>query len=327
MKKSIIFFLVTVLILVGCQNSTLKERDHNSLDPGQTNNKDSNDADVNSEKYVTTTKNEKGQLFHVISAYKWVNQYVEKTKDTDSESERSELWKKIVMDNIQDQCLSGEYSHLVKEYVSTPPGNLENLKRDVGILNSSNLEEATIEALEASAKILPGPETTVCLLPRGDKVNFLGVNLDAGKISIFNSPSQNESILKSTIAHEYHHSTWTAKYSDNYNWDLLGDIIFEGKAEYFASLVFEQSVANNMNAEQEKRLWSKVKDSLYSTNRDEINTVLYGGRNDFPYIYGYLLGYQIVSEYVENHPEATTEEWSKLSPKELYEKSGYEDSL
>ncbi|WP_158701555.1 DUF2268 domain-containing putative Zn-dependent protease [Lentibacillus sp. Marseille-P4043] len=315
MKKSIIFFLVATLVLAGCQNLSGTQ---------QTNNYN----DTNSKKYEATTKNKKGQVFRVISAYKWANHYVQKAKDTNSESDRSELWQKLVKDHIQDQCLNGEYSHLVKEYVSTPPESLENLKVDIEMLDSSNLEEAIIEALKASAKKFPGPETTVCILPQGNGTNSSGVTLGSGKITIFYSPSQSKSILERTIAHEYHHSTWTAEYSDDYRWDLLGSIIFEGKAEYFASLVFGQRVGDNyVSAEQEKKLWGKVKESIHSTNLDKINTILYGGENGLPYNYGYFLGYQIVRRYVENHPGTTVEEWSKLSPKELYEKSGYEDSL
>lgn len=329
MRNSIIFLLVTMLFLAGCQNSSLKDEDHTPSSAHQANKESSDYAEVNSKTYVTTTKNEKDQAFRVISAYKRVNQYVQKAKDTNSDSKRSELWRKVVMDHIQDQCLSGEYSNLVNDYVYTPPENLDDLKVDIRLLSSSNPEEAAIEALEKSAKKFPGPETTVCLLPRSNEMNLSGVNLGTGKISVFYYPSQSKSFFNSTIAHEYHHSTWTAKYSDNYQWDLLGSVIFEGKAAYFASLVFEQSevIFNNISAEQEKKLWGKVKDSLHSTNSFKINNVLYGGKNGFPYNYGYFLGYRIVREFVENHPEATVEEWSKLSPKELYEKSGYEDSL
>ena len=82
-----------------------------------------------------------------------------------------------------------------------------------------------------------------------------------------------------------------------------------------------------MSAKEEKRLWGKVKDSLHSTNQNKINTVLYGGVDGFPYDYGYIVGFHIVREYVESHPNVTIEEWSKLSPKELYKKSGYVDSF
>ncbi|HLR03032.1 MAG TPA: DUF2268 domain-containing putative Zn-dependent protease [Virgibacillus sp.] len=327
MKGNIIFVLVMMLFLAGCQNPSSENDDHTPSSANEANNESSDDAEVNSEENVITITDENDQVFRVISAYKWVSQYVKKAEETDSESERAELWENIVMDHIQDQCLSGEYSHLVRNYVYASPEDLESLKTDADILEDANFEDVAIKALETSAKEFPGPETTVCLLPQGSEMNFLGVNLGAGLISVFYDTSQSEASLQSTIAHEYHHSTWTEKYSDNYEWDLLGSVIFEGKAEYFASLIFDNRAGANFIGAEEEELWDKVKDSLHSANSYKIDNVLYGGENGFPYNYGYFLGYEMVRQYVENHPETTIEEWSKLSPTELYEKSGYGDSF
>lgn len=327
MKGNTIFLLVTILFLAGCQSSSSGNDEHTPSSASEANNESADYAEVDSEEIETTTTNENDQVFRVISAYEWVNQYIQKAEDTDSESERKALWEDIVMNHIQDQCLSGEYSHLVKSYVSAPPEDLESLKIDAGILDASNFEEVAIEALEASAKELPGPETTVCLLPQGGEMNFLGVTLGAGEISVFYNTSQSKSSLKGIVAHEYHHSTWTDKYSDNYQWDLLGSVLFEGKAEYFASLVYDNHAGADVIGAEEEELWDKVKDSLHSTNSYKIDNVLYGGENGFPYNYGYNLGYKMVREYVESHPESTIEEWSELSPTELYEKSGYDDSF
>src|SRR5699024_7007572 len=96
---------------------------------------------------------------------------------------------------------------------------------------------------------------------------------------------------------------------------------------YFASLIFDNRAGANFIGAEEGELWDKVKDSLHSTHSYEIDNVLYGGENGFPYNYGYFLGYEMVRQYVENHPEITIEEWSKLPPTELYEKSGYGDSF
>ena len=82
-----------------------------------------------------------------------------------------------------------------------------------------------------------------------------------------------------------------------------------------------------MKREQERTLWNEVKDSLDTTDRNQVDVVLYGGERDFPYNFGYITGYHIVREYAKNHPQATIEEWSKLSPEQLYEESGYEESL
>ncbi|MFC4559226.1 DUF2268 domain-containing putative Zn-dependent protease [Virgibacillus kekensis] len=334
MKKAIIFFLVTTLWIGGCESSGSKDGEHTqpSTKYAKTSEQSTNEASAHKEdgeKYVTTAENENGQTFRVISAYEWVDQYVKKVEDIESKSERFKLWKKVVMDHTQNQCFSGASSQLVEDYVYSPPANLGKIKSQNKVLNVSNIENLTIKALKASSNKFPGPNTIVCILPQ-EKANYVGLSIGAGRISIFYSSSYSEVLLKSTIAHEYHHSTWSAKYAENYKWDLLGNIIFEGKAEYFASLLYGQpptAVYNYMNADEEKKLWNKAKSVLHSTDRKKIHTVLFGGDKGFPSNFGYIVGYHIVRDYVESHPNTTIEEWSKLSPKELYEASGYEDSF
>lgn len=288
MKKSIVIILIAVVFLAACESSTLKNNDHSKTktQTEDTKVKDHSDDEssdqANSEKYVTTTNNKKGQTFRLISAYKWVNEYVQKAKDTNNESTRWDLWQKVVMNHVQVQCLSGAYSHLVDDFINFPPKDLESLKNDIELLNAANAEDTTLEALKASAKKFPGPDTTVCLFPQGSS-NSSGVTLDAGKISIFYSPYLSNIFLKSTVAHEYHHSAWTSKYGEDYKWNLLGSIIFEGKAEYFASLLYQPSSAKMtaMNKKEEGKIWYKIKDSLHTSNQDKKNTVLFGGKKAF----------------------------------------------
>ncbi|MYL31281.1 MULTISPECIES: DUF2268 domain-containing putative Zn-dependent protease [Halobacillus] len=323
MRHLIILGIALFSILIGCEEGT-----SNKI------NNQKNDAIVSTEKtsnqdeYIIEQTTENGQTLRIFSAYEYVQEYVKKAEKTDELSEQKKLWDNIVMDHIQESCLSGEHSHLVKEYVSTPPKELNKVKDDITILRASEPEKTALEALEKSADALQGQDTTVCILPRGN-LDYGGVNVGAGKVSVFYFPQFSKERLKQTVAHEYHHSVWTEKIARNYEWDLLGSIIFEGKAEYFASLLYGEPVVKtyHMDDEQEKQLWNRVKDSLGSTEDDLVNTVLYGDGNEFPYSFGYITGYHIVRDYVENHPETTVEEWTKLTPEVLYDKSGYEESL
>ncbi|HEU5140757.1 MAG TPA: DUF2268 domain-containing putative Zn-dependent protease [Bacillales bacterium] len=334
MKRSIVFFLVTTMVLVGCENSDLKDKSHaqTKTDPTKTsdhaNDEGSNPDESNGTIESVTVKNENGQVFHVIPAYKWVDKFVQKALDTNSKSERAELWQRIVMDHVRSRCLTGAYSFLVEDYVYFPPKHLGKLQYTIELLKDSNIENSVVEALKASSRKFPGPETTVCLFPQGGS-HFAGVTLDAGKISIFYLPyfSNHLQLLKSTVAHEYHHSAWKAKYAEEYNWNLLGSIIFEGRAEYFASLLYGPGAAkiSDMKTKEESRLWNKIKDSLYTVDPEKMDTVLYGGKEGFPINFGYVVGYHIVRDYTESHPDSSIEDWSKLSPEKLYKKSGYGD--
>ena len=323
MRYLIIFGLTLLIVLIGCEEETSNKVNNQKIDTSTPTEKTSN-----KDEYIIEKTTEDGQDLWVFSAYEYVAQYVEKAKETDDLSERYKLWKTIVMDHVQESCLSGEYSHLVKKYVNTPPRDLKKVKDDITILRASEPEKTTLQALNKSADALPGEDTTVCLLPSGN-LDYGGVTVGAGKVSVFYFPYFDKDRLKQTVAHEYHHSTWTEKFSQNYEWDLLGNIIFEGKAEYFTSLLYGEPVVKSyhMDDEQEKKLWNQVKDSLDTTEHEQVNTVLYGDGTEFPYSFGYITGYHIVRDYAENHPETTIEEWTKLSPEVLYEESGYEESL
>ncbi|WP_163527248.1 DUF2268 domain-containing putative Zn-dependent protease [Halobacillus ihumii] len=324
MRYLVISGLALLSILIGYEEANQKIENNNQVDASeQAKNYSAN------EEYIIEATTKSGQALRVFSVYEYVDQYVKKAEETEDVSERYKLWQDIVIDHIQESCLSGVYSHLVKEYVNTPPKELEKVKNDIAMLRASESEEAALQALKKSAYALPGTDTTVCLLPNGN-VDYAGVNVGEGKISVFSFPYFSEDRLKQTVAHEYHHSTWTAKFSQNYEWDMLGSINFEGKAEYFSSLLYGPpyiETFSNMGSKKERNLWNRVKDSLDTTDKNHVGSVLYGDGKEFPYNFGYIAGYHIVHEYAKNHPQATIEKWTKLSPEELYEQSGYEESL
>lgn len=325
MKRHIVLLMIA-LILTACSNSIQDKENNETSNVGKSDDISTNNAAESDKQQLSITKSE-DEIFRVISAYELVEKYVQEAEEVDKNN-HYELWQETVINDIREDCFSGVYSHIVEDYITSPPASLQSTDSYIEELNTSDVENTIIEALEASAKEFPGPETTVCLLPQDDEIYFSGVNVDAGKISVFYSGILRGSLLNSVIAHEYHHSTWTEKYSDDYKWDLLGAIIFEGKAEYFASLLFgKPNVHLNLHKKHEKRLWEKVKNSLDSTDPETVNTILYGGKDDIPQSYGYFLGYQIVQEYVERHPELTVDEWSQLSPEEIYKNSGYGDSF
>ncbi|MFZ0368392.1 MAG: DUF2268 domain-containing putative Zn-dependent protease [Halobacillus sp.] len=324
MRHLIIFGLTLLTILIGCEEETSNKLNNQKTDTSTPAEKTSNQ-----DEYIIEKTTEDGQTLRIFSAYEYVEEYVKKAEETDARSERKKFWKTIVMDHVQESCLSGEYSQLVKEYVSTPPRELKEVKDDITMIRASELENTALQALKKSADTLPGEDTTVCLLPQGE-MSFPGVTVGAGKISLFNVSSVSKDRLKHTVAHEYHHSTWTADYTRNDEWDLLGSIVFEGKAEYFASLLYgtpPTEVSSRMGKEQERALWKQVKSSLDSRDASRVNRVLYGEKGEFPPGFGYITGYHIVEKFAEKHPEASIDEWTKMPPEQLYEKSRYEEFL
>ncbi|MCA0970662.1 DUF2268 domain-containing protein [Halobacillus litoralis] len=315
MRNLMIGCLALFLIIVGCERSISKTDDPVKEQGNE------------EERYIIESNAEDGQSLQVVSAYKYVEKYVEKAEKTEDHEERKVLWRELVMNEVRDSCLNGPYFHLVQEYVLSPPQDLENLKDEIEALRDSGSEEVVLEALEKSAGALPGPDTTVCLLPLGDlELDVSGVTVGAGTISIVHQPYTTHQSIRQVVAHEYHHSAWTADSFNGEKMDLLDAIIFEGKAEYFADSLYGEPLIEpgRVSEEEVKKLWNRAKESLDTTDDREVREILYGGEDGFPYGFGYVAGYRIVQEYVKSHPDTTMEELTRLNAESLYQKSGYD---
>lgn len=186
------------------------------------------------------------------------------------------------------------------------------------------------EALKRSSKAFHAHRTSlnICLFPKLSTTNHTaGVTLSKRKIVLFSKPKENKKDFQGTVAHEYYHSTWMDKYQKQITFNLLQTIIFEGRAVYFQTKMYPNSFDfTSTSISKEQKLWRDVRKHLKSTTRSYENKVMFGG-GEFPVGFGYIVGYHIVKQYVKNHPGATIEDWSKISPEQLYQESGYEKWL
>ena len=101
-------------------------------------------------------------------------------------------------------------------------------------------------------------------------------------------------MLEYSVAHEFNHAYWTNEnLTDTYKFTLLRYLVFEGKADSFAHLLYPKVKAPWAFALDNKGktdLWNKIKPDLQSDNHTLLGEVIFGSKN-YPGWGGYTLGY------------------------------------
>lgn len=73
-----------------------------------------------------------------------------------------------------------------------------------------------------------------------------------------------------------------------------------------------------------KEHWSKMEPYLESAATFEfVDEMVTGGSNGIPRNYGYSEGFKMIRSYLNLHPNMTVEEWTSISPKEIFEGGNY----
>lgn len=277
-----------------------------------------------------------GQRVTIVDGDAYLQRYIDAAR-TSPATERPALYAKYVYEPLLKRCgEGGEYTEFGKYNLIRPISNLDALGSEIAALKRADVSSQIESALRRSAKLLPGPNTMVCVLAadpdtgyvRTDLHGVAGYTFGAGKILLQIAPVADwERWLPYTVAHEYHHSEWTGRYySGQPTWTLLHSMIFEGKADAFAHSVFPELTApwvDTLTPDQEAAVWPAMKSELANTDF-RVNQKFLFGRDSVPKLAGYTVGFHIVESYLKTHPNATIEEWTALPDARLLEESGYD---
>lgn len=263
--------------------------------------------------------NGQSQSFNVILMDNLVREYVVASKDAKPEFLKK-LYEEKVFDPISNYCLQdGEYVFLLGDIRNKVPEDLDSLEKVLEDKNKLNeVREIIKSALINSSSILKGPNTNVCVLPSSSD-REVAFTVGTGKIIILYNPklyrSMNE--LAGTVAHEYHHSVWTKEFFNRHTpFKLIDHMIFEGKALYFQELVYPGSTYIPDYSNKHMELRNEVNETLHTMNGEYIRRVMFGD-SKFPYAFGYSEGYQLVANYLKQHPELDVMGWTQLDSKEF----------
>lgn len=194
---------------------------------------------------------------------------------------------------------------------------IEDSKKSLKEIQSRLPKNFPIDNLDIG--IFDSPETSIPELGLGGHTlnpNYISISIDPEKSSL---KSFFKDELIDTLAHEFHHvARWRAV---GYGETLLEAIVSEGLADCFA---------NEITGRSELHLWSKA------LNKKQINFFLNEAKKEFnnkkyshqdwffgsknkkiPRWTGYSLGYYLVKEYLEKHPNESGASLYKINSKEF----------
>lgn len=253
---------------------------------------------------------------------------------------RVKLYYRDIADSIFNEYFTkSEYSGELRNRLFTGINDTTKLGDYIyGITNNrQKIQELITTALTESRRYLKNDSVTIYILPANYDIHMTmdGVGGVSGFtpgskqiILIINTEeSQWKENVSLTIAHEFNHTYWTkVNFYKSYQRTLLDYLVFEGKAESYAHLIYPNIPAPWTKALPEKveaDLWNKIKSQLKNQDMAYQYEVMFGSKNEYPFWGGYTLGYHIIQSALKNRPELTPAEWTNLPSEKILEMSNY----
>ena len=275
------------------------------------------------------------QLIRVVHAYEGMADYVDAAK-SESDPDLIDLNIKHVLEPYRDVCTEeGEHWAVADTFEEFPIKDLDYLLDGVKELRGSEIETYIVEAVRASAEVLPMHEITVCIylldsratVAKDEMGGLTGFSTGPGKFWLLIYPDSDwENNTHYLVAHEYHHAVWFDQYYDPASFDLLENMVFEGRADTFAESIYPDGFAPWTNALSDRQVayqWGRVQDKLTESDPLTLSRWMFGYSGVTPWT-GYTLGYNIVQGYVEAHPEVTVEELMAMDAEDILAESGFD---
>lgn len=237
---------------------------------------------------------------------------------------------------IAETCIhGGEYRELAASIVNAPINDTATASEALAELDAEAIEASLNEELQELQQALPGPPVTVCVVIAGDETaDFIsaemngvtGVTAGAGQvILVIDPPTMSDEALRYTLAHEYHHSWWTSHQPMAPNFTLLDYLLFEGRADAFASLQHPDHAApwtDRLTRQQIRDHWTAIEPDLESQDPFLLQAVMFGG-GPFPQWTGYTTGVRIVQDFIAANPASAPDQWGLMPAAELLALSGF----
>lgn len=337
------FLVLSILMIIACSNKTIQEdntfyqeqqpeiTDHHNIAD-----KEEETIDIQPDQPYTFTHNE--QEFEIIPLYKEVLNYISLAREHEDQKEWERIYKQTVLEEFRQNAW-GNKNRIVAGDVRTfkPSKNLDKLEEFVDSLseNHKQIVDLISDALITSSEELPLPETKVrvFIVPFNPEEYSLeygvgGYVYSDGVIVIQLEPeSLREYFLLYLVAHEYHHVVLIENFKVNRRaYDLLEEILTEGKADAFAKILYPDVEAPWVKPlNNEEHVWAIMKTVMEPQSTLSID--FFSGNQDMniPYWSNYKIGYQIMQDFIKNNPDVSIEEWTKMWATEILEKSRFEE--
>ena len=263
--------------------------------------------------------------------------FIDKVK-TDNRSLDS-IYKENIQTTIFDKHFQkSEYDFIVKDFFATPIKNTSELAKSIDriTLNQETIKTKIIGALKKSRQDIDNDSLTIYIIPVNPDsrsvikamTGIMGLTAGSKQIILTIEPDILgwENMLEYAIAHEFNHAYWTnVNFGKSAKWTLLDYLVFEGRGDYFAHLLYPNLIApwtTALTENQKSDLWNKIKPNLQSEDISLQMEVMFGSKK-YPVWGGYSLGYDIVQKALTNNKKLKSNIWTNLSSDKILELSKY----
>ena len=283
------------------------------------------------------------QELKIIPMYRQMDTFISALEKEPNNS--TALYNKFIFKPIKEQFVKNSEFSDILESINQSSKNAQALKEEITALENSEIISQISLTFKNICKNLPGPNTTIVLLPMNPDMKGLykkhnlgfmytgvtAITPGSGILIISIDPLEKgwETILNFVLAHEYHHSVWMSKNFQRKDLSVIEYLVFEGRADAFAKTLYPDITVlwnSNLSKEKEKIVWDIIKNKLDS--RDEkLNERIMVGDHIIPYSSGYCIGYNIVKKYMEQYPEENPQSLIDIEPMEVLRKSKYKEYI
>jgi uncharacterized protein YjaZ len=263
--------------------------------------------------------------------------FIDKVK-TDNRSLDS-IYKENIQTTIYDKHFQkSEYDFIVKDFFATPIKNTSELAKSINriTLNQETIKTKIIGALKKSRQNIDNDSLTIYIIPVNPDsrsiikamTGIMGLTAGSKQIILTIEPDILgwENMLEYAVAHEFNHAYWTnVNFGKSAKWTLLDYLVFEGRGDYFAHLIYPNLIApwtTALTENQKSDLWNKIKPNLQSEDVSFQMEVMFGSKN-YPVWGGYSVGYDIVQKALTNNKKLKSNIWTNLSSDKILELSKY----
>ncbi|MCA1065815.1 DUF2268 domain-containing putative Zn-dependent protease [Rossellomorea sp. AcN35-11] len=276
------------------------------------------------------------QTFQIIPLYEEILEYTGLVQDDPSQHTKVEYGGKVVVPFQQYAAEKNiDIGNMYFPFFQ-PTENPQTLEENtVQLLEQQDRINTLIkESLIKSANYLSGGTKTVFVMPLNPENTFTiqkmdgvwGLTMSEGAILLQIDPSFKEETLNYIVAHEYHHAV-NMERSGKELYSLMEAVIFEGKADSFAGLVYpdyQAPWAESLANKSQHIVLEELRKNANSYDSSVYNEFFTGNSaKDIPLWSNYKIGFQITQSYLDANPGVSIGEWTEMEANEVVQGGEY----
>lgn len=270
----------------------------------------------------------------IVRGYEGMSRYADAASYAEPEAYGA-LFDRHVYQRYERQCAGfGPERETSRNLLRSPVQDIDALQAVLNAIRQSDADERALEAAKQAAALLPGVPVTLCIFAYPPDVESAGFVADVMGGAMGFSDAKGGLWLQllptdgwldeiyPAVTHEYYHAVNFPDAAPT----LLDVLINEGLADSFTAILYPDFVPSWTRAftiEEQAEVWRLMQGVLDTTERETIDRFVFGDGDTVPRQAGYTIGFAIVQAWLARHGDVPPAEWSRLSPREILDGSGY----